>query len=122
MPEDLATVETSRLISSTKVHGTAVYSREGERLGTINSVMIDKRSGQVEYVVVGFGGLFGLGGEHHPLPWQVLTYEPTRRGYVAHLSKEALGKAPSYTDDEEETLYDPAFERALYSYYGLPLP
>lgn len=121
MPEDIATDEKSRLISSTKVHGTAVYSREGERLGIINSVMIDKRSGQVEYVVVGFGGLFGLGGEHHPLPWQVLTYEPARHGYIAHLGKEALGKAPSYTD-EKEAPYDPAFERALYSYYGLPLP
>lgn len=119
--QDIATDETSRLISSSKVHGSAVYNREGERLGTIQSVMIDKRSGQVEYAVLSFGGLFGLGAEHHPLPWQVLTYDPARRGYVAHVSKEALGKAPSYSD-EAEAIYDPEFERALYGHYGLPLP
>lgn len=119
--QDVATDETSRLISSSKVHGASVYNREGERLGRIQSVMLDKRSGQVEYVVLVYGGLFGLGGEHHPLPWQVLTYDPARAGYTAHISKDALAGAPSYSDDAEPA-YDPDFERALYGHYGLPLP
>jgi hypothetical protein len=119
--QNIAMDETNRMISSNMVHGSAVYSREGERLGTIQSVMIDKRSGQAEYVVLSFGGMFGLGAEHHPLPWQVLAYDPVREGYIAHVTKEALGKAPSYSDDAE-AIYDPAFERTLCGHYGLPWP
>ena len=37
--------ETNRLIASNKVEGTAVYNRQGEKLGTVDNFMVDKRSG-----------------------------------------------------------------------------
>src|SRR5207248_1151446 len=46
--------ETNRLISSEKVDGTAVYNRQGDRLGTVHHLMIDKFTGQVEYAVMSF--------------------------------------------------------------------
>ena len=57
----VATDETNRLIASDKVEGTAVYNRQGERLGSIYNFMVDKRSGQVEYAVLSFGGFLGIG-------------------------------------------------------------
>ena len=45
--ESVATDETSSLISSDKVEGTVVYDRQGEKLGSIHSLMIDKISGKV---------------------------------------------------------------------------
>jgi len=75
-----ATDETDQLISSTKVEGTAVYNRQGERLGTVASFMVDKRSGQVAYAVMSFGGFLGLGKSCHPLPWHVLSYDTGRGG------------------------------------------
>ena len=30
--------------------------------------MVDKKSGQAEYAVMSFGGLFGLGDNYYPLP------------------------------------------------------
>jgi len=56
MTDTLETTETNRLIASDKVEGTAVYNPEGDRLGTIANVMIDKRSGKSEY------GLFPVNG------------------------------------------------------------
>lgn len=35
--------------------------------------MVDKRSGQVEYAVLQFSGLFDLGSDYYPLPWAKLT-------------------------------------------------
>ena len=64
----VATDETDRLIASDKVEGTAVYNRQGERLGSIYNFMVDKRSGQVEYAVMSFGGFLGIGDSYHPLP------------------------------------------------------
>ena len=58
MPENqIATDETQRLIASNKVEGTAVYNREGEKLGSVYNFMVDKQSGKVEYAVLQFGGL-----------------------------------------------------------------
>jgi uncharacterized protein YrrD len=41
----VATDETNTLISSDKVEGTSVYNRQGEKLGSIHTLMIDKISG-----------------------------------------------------------------------------
>jgi uncharacterized protein YrrD len=64
----VATDETDRLISSDKVVGTAVYNRQGEHLGSVYNLMIDKHSGQVAYAVMSFGGFLGMGESYHPLP------------------------------------------------------
>ena len=36
-------------ISSSKVAGTAVYNANADKLGSIDDLVIDKRSGQVRY-------------------------------------------------------------------------
>jgi hypothetical protein len=40
------TDETDRLISSSKVEGTAAYNTQGERLGTVLNFMVDKFTGK----------------------------------------------------------------------------
>src|SRR5579864_6957357 len=97
----VATDETDRLISSDKVVGTAVYNRQGEHLGSVYNLMVDKISGQVAYAVMSFGGFLGIGESYHPLPWRVLKYDTRLRGYVVDLDRSRLEKAPSYTPANE---------------------
>src|SRR5215207_8063360 len=85
--EGVAIDETTRLIASNKVEGTAVYNQEGEHLGSVYNFMVDKVSGQVAYAVMSFGGFLGLGERYHPLPWKVLTYDTTMGGYVVDLDR-----------------------------------
>ena len=66
------TDETDRLISSDKVHGTAVYNRNGDNLGSIDHLMIDKITGQVEYAVMSTGGFLGIAENYSPVPWDSL--------------------------------------------------
>lgn len=101
---DVASNETSSLISAGKVQGTPVYNPKGERLGSVEDVMIDKLSGVVAYAVLSFGGFLGIGDRHHPLPWQVLDYDTNHGGYVVDLDKETLKGAPSYAADDNVDL------------------
>ncbi|MEA3539238.1 MAG: PRC-barrel domain-containing protein [Pseudomonadota bacterium] len=117
---EIATDETDRLIASNKVEGTAVYSEDGDKLGNIYNFMVDKTSGQVEYAVLQFGGLFGLGSDYYPLPWEKLAYDTEQGGYVVDIDKETLEGAPRYAD--EEPRYDRAYGEQVYGYYGLPYP
>ena len=116
---DIATDETSRLIASNKVEGTAVYNRQGEKLGSIYNFMVDKRSGKAEYAVLSFGGLFGMGSDYYPLPWEVLTYDTAKGGYVVDMDKSVIEKAPRYQAGAEPS-YDREYGRSVYGYYNLP--
>jgi PRC-barrel domain len=117
----VATDETDRLIASNKVEGTAVYNRQGERLGSVYNFMVDKRSGQVEYAVMSFGGFLGIGDSYHPLPWKSLTYDTSQGGYVVDLDKNRLQGAPSYSSSEVPDWSDPSYGRRVDDYYG-PFP
>jgi hypothetical protein len=117
----VATEETDRLIASDKVEGTAVYNRQGERLGSIHNFMVDKRSGKVEYAILSFGGFLGIGDSYHPLPWKALTYDTSEGGYVVDLDKDRLQGAPSYSGSEAPDWSDPSFGRRIDDYYG-PFP
>ena len=109
--------ETDRLIASSKVEGTAVYSRDGDKLGSVHNFMVDKRSGKVEHAVMSFGGFLGIGDEYHPLPWDQLTYDTDQGGYVVDLTKEQLEGGPRYRAGEEPP-YDRAYGQEVYGYYG----
>ena len=88
--------ETNRLIASSKVEGTEVYSRAGEHLGEVYNFMVDKFTGQVAYAVMSFGGFLGIGERYHALPWKALDYDVNQGGYVVDLDRSKLEGAPSY--------------------------
>ncbi|MGE0095277.1 MAG: PRC-barrel domain-containing protein, partial [Alphaproteobacteria bacterium] len=96
----IAKEETASLISADKVEGTSVYNTGDEKIGTIDDVMIDKRSGHVAYAVMSFGGFLGMGEKYHPLPWQMLHYDTAIDGYRVDLDKETLKGAPAYDRSE----------------------
>ena len=118
---DVATDETGRLIASNKVEGTAVYNREGERLGSVYNFMVDKVSGQVAYAVMSFGGFLGIGDSYHPLPWKSLTYDTNKGGYVVDLDRSRLEGAPSYKANDDPWT-DRDYGRSIYDYYGVAYP
>jgi hypothetical protein len=111
-----ATDETQDLISSEKVDGTAVFSRDGEKLGSIHHFMVGKRDGQVRYAVLNFGGLFESD-KYHPLPWESLTYNTELGGYEIGIEKEQLKNSPSF-ERGSEPIYDADYDRKLRGYYG----
>ena len=104
------------VISSDKVEGTAVFDTGGTKLGSVDDLMIDKRSGQVRYAVMEFGGFLGVGSDRFPIPWKVLKYSNEYGGYVVPVSKEMLKDAPKYAEDAIPP-YDVGFGRAIDSYY-----
>lgn len=110
--------ESGDVISSDRVEGTNVYNSAGDKLGSIDDLMIDKRGGQVRYAVLEFGGFLGMGTDRYPLPWSMLKYDTTKEGYVVPLTKAQLEGAPRYKDSERPT-FDPSYGRDINTYYGV---
>ena len=109
--------ETDRLISSEKVDGTAVYNRNGDRLGTVDHLMIDKFTGQVEYAVMSFGGFLGMGESYNPVPWKSLTYDVNLGGYVIDTDRSRLESAPGYTTSDQPNWSDRAYTERVDDYW-----
>lgn len=86
----------TRAIAASRVTGTGVYNRAGEKIGHVEDVVLDKMSDKVMFAVIGFGGFLGIGERYHALPWSMLDYDTARGGYVCSLSKQDLEQAPSY--------------------------
>ena len=111
--------ETANLIGSDKVQGTPVYRSNGERVGTIERVMIDKLSGKVAYAVMSFGGFMGIGEDYYPLPWSLLAYNERLDGYEVNVSEQQLKGAPKYSKHETWDWSDRARDRKVYAYYDV---
>jgi hypothetical protein len=88
------------LILGSRVTGTPVVNQDGQRIGHVDDLSINKVSGQVLYAIMSFGGFLGIGEKFHPLPWPMLDYDPVRGGYVVALDRAALEGAPHYDRDE----------------------
>jgi hypothetical protein len=113
----LQTDENIRLISSKKVEGTPVVGRDGERLGQIDSFMVDKYSGRVAYAILAFGGVSGMGESLLPLPWSYLTYDEARKGYSLNLTSEQLKNAPKFKPSEAPE-FDLGYRRNLHQFHA----
>ena len=111
--------ETSALIGSDKVEGTNVYRSNGDNIGSIERIMIDKVSGKVAYAVMSFGGFLGIGHEHYPVPWSLLTYNTKLGGYEVNISEQQLNGAPRYGKHESWDWADRARGQKVYDYYGV---
>jgi hypothetical protein len=105
------------LIASDRVEGTAVRRSDGDKVGTIERLMIDKASGKVVYAVMSFGGFLGLGEDYYTLPWGVLTYNTDLDAYELNLTDEQLRGAPQRSAEGRDASFDREWEEHVHRYY-----
>lgn len=96
-----ARAPTHPLIETNRIEGTRVYDREGEHIGTIDHLVVEKVSGKVVYAVMSFGGFLGLGAHLYTVPWDKLHYETSLGGYHTDITEGELEDAPTLPHDSD---------------------
>ena len=104
-------------IAASRVIGTSVSNSQGDTIGEIEDVMLDKLSNGIMFAVIGFGGFLGIGERYHAIPWASLDYDPDQGGYVVPFTKEQLMAAPSYSINDLTTGDGMSVRDASYDYY-----
>jgi sporulation protein YlmC with PRC-barrel domain len=88
--------EISTFIAADRVQGAAIYNVTGEKLGLIDDIVINRKTGDVAYAIISSGGFLGLGSRYHPLPWSILNYDSNLGGYVVPVEFAQLEITPAY--------------------------
>ena len=89
---------------------------DGEKIGSIERVMIEKTSGRVSYAVLSFGGFLGIGDDYYPLPWPSLKYNIDLGGYQTMVPIEKIQGAPKYA---RNAAWDWDATHGVDDYYGV---
>src|SRR5580698_8890634 len=87
-------------IRAKKVLGTAVKDPTGSKIGEIEDIVLDKKTNNILFAVVSFGGFLGMAEKYHPLPWSTLNYNEKENGYLVNVTKDQLQAAPADTLEE----------------------
>jgi sporulation protein YlmC with PRC-barrel domain len=110
----------SDAIRAKTVIGTSVRDASGEKIGTIEDIVLDKLSNNIVFAIVGFGGFLGMGEKYHPIPWSALKYDEREGSYVVPFSREMLEAAPADSMDALVAGNAVAYRDRAYDYYHTP--
>ena len=111
------TEPTQLLLQSNKSDAIHVRSRDGDKIGTLYTLMVNKRTGQAVYAVLTIGGFLGMGKAFYPLPFSLLQFDPTNDTYVVTIDRRVLEGGPSWAANAPE--FDQAYADRVAKYYDV---
>jgi sporulation protein YlmC with PRC-barrel domain len=86
-------------LTATSIIGDNIRNQQGEDLGEIKNLMINVHSGVIEYVVVQFGGVLGIGDKLFAVPYNQMRIDPENKRYILNRDQAFLKKAPGFDKD-----------------------
>jgi len=89
----------STLLSARRLQGNEIYDRQGNKLGTIEDLMLDIDSSHVQYAVLAFGTPLGQATKHFAVPISALALDTENECFVINASKERLDGAEGFDPD-----------------------
>ena len=107
-----------QVMSADTLKKDKVRNISGDDLGTIEDFMLDMDSGRIEYAVLSFGGVLGIGDKLFAVPPQALSVDTENKCLVLDVDKETLDEAPGFDKDNWPSSADRSFSQKVYDYYG----
>jgi sporulation protein YlmC with PRC-barrel domain len=91
--------ETVSLMHIGDIQDTRILNPEGEELGDLTDIAIDRETGRIIYAVLSYGGILGFGEKHFAIPWGAVRTPPGERVFVVDVDKRRLESAPGFARD-----------------------
>lgn len=106
-------------ITASKVIGAPVQNAQGDPVGTVEDLVLDKLSDRILFAVVGFSDVLGYQEKYHPLPWALLTYDKIQGAYRCDIPVDQLRSAPTDTIEELTRQDGNPYKDRIDDYYGM---
>jgi len=110
-----------QLVKGSTFIGADVENPQGQNLGDIKDIVIDRASGRIAYAVVSFGGFLGMGEKLFAVPWGAFAQPRADKDkFVLDVDKERLKNAPGFDQNNWPQMASREWVTSLYSYYNVP--
>ena len=96
------------------IRDRTVYDRNGDEVGTVKDLMIDREESKVRFVELGAGGFLGIGEDVFLIPVDAITGIDDR-GVHIDKTREHVAGGPAYRPD---LVADMGHYGDVYGYYG----
>ncbi|MCL5974782.1 MAG: PRC-barrel domain-containing protein [Gammaproteobacteria bacterium] len=106
------------VLSASSLEGDKVKNTQGEDLGNVKDIMINTEGGQVQYYVLSFGGILGMGDKLFAIPPQAIAVDTQNKCLILNVDKEKLENAPGFDKDNWPNMADETFRNEIYGHYG----
>jgi len=80
--------------------GMTVYNAEGEKVGSVHDILLDKE-GKATGVVLSVGGVLGVGAKSVGLTWKEIDVKPDQKQVQISYTKDQLEAAPDFKTTEQ---------------------
>ncbi len=102
-----------------KLVGLNVRNPQGEKLGSVEDVVIDLKDGKVHYLAMSFGGVLGIGSKYFAVPLDQVRFNHGKEEmyFVIDVPKEKLEKAPGFDKNDWPDFADPNWKNQIDTYY-----
>src|SRR5919198_2578465 len=109
------------LVKGSTFIGADVEDPQGQNLGDIKDIVIDRASGRIAYAVVSFGGFLGMGEKLFAVPWGAFSHPRADKDtFVLDIDKERLKNAHGFDAHNWPQMASRDWVTSLYSYYNVP--
>lgn len=106
------------VLSASSLEGDKVKNAQGEDLGNVKDIMINTEGGQVQYYVLSFGGILGMGDKLFAIPPQAIAVDTEDKCLILNVDKDKLENAPGFDKDDWPNMADETFRNEIYGHYG----
>jgi sporulation protein YlmC with PRC-barrel domain len=106
------------LLSAATITGDDVCNMQGEKLGTIQDIMLDIQTGRIRYAVLSSGGFLGMGDRLFAVPWNAFRQDKENRRFILDVDVKRLKQAPGFDKEHWPNMADASWNSTIESYYA----
>jgi sporulation protein YlmC with PRC-barrel domain len=108
-------ISVRKIFRVSKVIGMPVKTTEGDKLGEIEDVAVNIETGEVAYVVLSFGGFFGLANKWFAVPWAEfsLVNDERENYFTIETTKDKLKKLPGFDKEDWPDLVNSDWDKLV---------
>jgi len=104
---------------ASKLTGLNVRNTAGEKLGTVEDLVVDVRTGKISYIAMGVGGVLGIGEKLFAIPYGELKFNHGKDEmfFVLDMPAEKIKAAPGFDKRDWPNFADPNWSQHIDKYY-----
>ncbi len=105
----------SEIFSAKTLIGMRVENPQGQKIGEVRDLLLDRTSNQIGYVKLASGEVMGMGGSDHLVPFRALTHDQQKNLLILDADKAKVAATPTRSQE----MNDQDYARRLHEFYGI---